>query len=140
MSYPIAGRCVISVTPRRPSGEYPRPMRPTRWLVLAAAALTATFVSVSPEASPTIGGGSIGRLSIGVAAQAEEVDIKVGANLLAVQSTSLDEAVIAIGERVSVVGARVQGGVVFLDVSLMDGHVVKAVPIHHIRKSFRVVA
>jgi hypothetical protein len=117
------------VTVPQPSGHYPRPMRPTRWLVLAAAVLTATFVSITPDATP----------SLGSVAQAQDVEIKVGANLLAIQSTSLDEAIIAVGERVSVVGTRVQGGALFLDVSLTDGHVVKAVPIDHIRKSFRVV-
>lgn len=103
-------------------------MRPTRWLLVAAAVLS-TVVSVSPDAAP----------SIGSIAKAQDVEIKVGANLRAIQSVSLDDAVLAVGDQVSVTGLDLRGGALFLDVSLADGHVVKAVPIEQIRKSFRVV-
>ena len=88
-----------------PGGEYPQPMRPTRWLVLAAVAVTSALVSVSPDTTP----------SLGSVARAQDAEIKIGANLRAIQSVSLDDAVLA------------------------DGHVVKNVPIDQIRKSFRLV-
>jgi hypothetical protein len=66
-------------------------------------------------------------------------DIQVGAELLAIHEITLDEAVIAPGSKVNVTARAVQGGNVFLDVALADGHVVKAVPLPQIQKSFRVV-
>ena len=66
------------------------------------------------------------------------VEIRVGADLQAVQEVTLDEAVIGRGSHVSVTAKLVQGGAVFFDVALADGHVVKAVPLVAIQKSFRV--
>jgi hypothetical protein len=66
-------------------------------------------------------------------------DIGVGAELMAIHDVTLDEATIASGSKVNVTGRAVQGGSVFLDVALADGHVVKAVPIVQIQKSFRLV-
>lgn len=110
-------------------GEYPDPMRPSRWLVLATVAVLSAVVSVSSDATP----------SFGSVAHAQDAEIKIGANLRAIQSVSLDDAVLAVGDQISVTAMRIQGGAVFLDVSLADGHVVKTVPIEQIRKSFRVV-
>jgi hypothetical protein len=66
-------------------------------------------------------------------------EIRVGDELLAIDDVSLDEARICKGSKVSVSGRAVRAGKVFLDVALADGHVVKAVPMAEIRKSFRVV-
>lgn len=116
----------------RLGGDYPEPMRPTRWLVLAAVAVLSAVVSVSPDATS-------GFVRLGSVARAQDAEIKIGANLRAIQSVSLDDAVLAIGDQISVTARQVRGGAVFLDVSLADGHVVKGVPIDEIRKSFRLV-
>lgn len=71
-------------------------------------------------------------------ARADE-QVKVGASLQAVADVSLDEATIAKGSKVSVSAKKVVNGRVFVDVALADGHVVRAVPLPEIQKSFRVV-
>ena len=52
---------------------------------------------------------------------------------------SLDEAVVRKGSKVSVSRKSKAGGQVFLDVALADGHVVRAVPLTSIVKSFERV-
>jgi hypothetical protein len=67
-------------------------------------------------------------------------EIKVGAELMAIQDVTLDEAVVARGSRVAVTAKSIEGGNVYLDVALADGHVVKGVPLTQIQRSFRLVA
>lgn len=92
--------------------------------VVAPAAVISVAVLVSADVS---------------VAHADE-GVKVGASLEATSDVSLDEATIRKGSKVSVSAKRVVGGRVFLDVALADGHVVKAVPLPDIQRSFRVVA
>ncbi|MFO0611188.1 MAG: hypothetical protein U0414_01275 [Polyangiaceae bacterium] len=104
----------------------------SRWLLLGSMLLASTI-------SWSRSGSTFGGPTFGEEARAQDVEIKVGADLMAIQSVSLDDAILAVGDHVSVVATQVQGGALFVDVSLADGHVVKSVPIDHIRKSFRVV-
>ncbi len=66
-------------------------------------------------------------------------EIRVGDELMAIDDVSLDDARICKGSKVSVSGRAVRSGKVFLDVALADGHVVRAVPMVEIWRSFRVV-
>lgn len=80
------------------------------------------------------------RLALGfIAAAHAEGEIRVGDELMAIDDVSLDQARICKGSKVSVSGRAIRSGKVFLDVALADGHVVRAVPMAEIRRSFRVV-
>lgn len=80
------------------------------------------------------------RLQLGFIGEASAGgEIRVGDELMAIDDVSLDEARICKGSKVSVSGRAVRSGKVFLDVALADGHVVRAVPMAEIRRSFRVV-
>jgi hypothetical protein len=72
-------------------------------------------------------------------AEAGENEIHVGDQLQAVNDVTLDQAQIRKGSRVSVAGRTVRSGLVFLDVALADGHVVKAQPLTSIRRTFRLI-
>jgi len=98
----------------------------------ALAALTAISALAPRHATPAEVSRGVESPSSGV------VEIRVGADLQAIQEVTLDEAVIGRGSHVSVTAKLVQGGTVFFDVALADGHVVKAVPLVAIQKSFRV--
>ncbi len=65
--------------------------------------------------------------------------MQVGSDLIAITDVTLDQAVVGRGSHVAVTATSVAGGVTFIDVALPDGHVVHAVPIAEIRRSFRVV-
>lgn len=72
-------------------------------------------------------------------ANAGENEIHIGDQLQAIDDVTLDEAQIRKGSRVSVSGRTVRSGLVFLDVALADGHVVRALPITSVRRTFRIV-
>lgn len=78
----------------------------------------------------------------GATPQAEaskEKTVEVGDVLRATVDVSLDEAVIRKGSTVSVSRKSRAAGRVFVDVALADGHVVRAVPLASIVKSFERV-
>jgi hypothetical protein len=119
--------------PRRMTG------RSSRSLLAALAALGATFAVPTawhPAGGPVSRGGASGLFAV-AAAHADEGAPQVGARLVAVVDVELDEAVVRAGSHVSVVGKKAQGGRVLLDVALADGHVVRGVPLHRVRTSFR---
>lgn len=66
--------------------------------------------------------------------------VQVGDQLEAIVDVELDEALIRKGSKVSVSRRSVAGGRVLLDVALADGHVVRAVPLAEIMKTFRRVS
>lgn len=72
-------------------------------------------------------------------ASASENEIHIGDQLQAIDDVTLDEARIRKGSRVSVSGRTVRSGLVFLDVALADGHVVRALPLTSVRRTFRIV-
>jgi hypothetical protein len=69
----------------------------------------------------------------------KEKTVEVGDVLRATTDVSLDEAVIRKGSKVSVSRKSRAAGRVYLDVALADGHVVRAVPLANIVKSFERV-
>jgi hypothetical protein len=73
------------------------------------------------------------------AAASRRKTVEVGDVLRATQDVELDEAVVRKGSKVSVSRKSKAAGQVFLDVALADGHVVRAVPLANIVKSFERV-
>jgi hypothetical protein len=111
-------------------------MPPAPWL--AGAAIAFALRSLVPATGDAVkAAADTGVDDFAVRGSAE---IRVGAELMAIKEITLDEAVIARGSKVSVTRKAVQGGEIFLDVALADGHVVKAVPLVRIQQSFRLVA
>jgi hypothetical protein len=66
-------------------------------------------------------------------------ELRVGTELMAIEDVTLDRAIVGRGSRVSVTATEAAGGTLLVDVALPDGHVVHAVPIGEIRRSFRIV-
>jgi len=127
-------------------------MRRTRLLTAIACCVAAYAVTISIRettsleetrslqgtAHPSLAGGL--ELELGLVAEARaDGEIRVGDELMAIDDVSLDQARICKGSKVSVSGKAIRAGVVFLDVALADGHVVRSIPMIEIRRSFRVV-
>ena len=108
--------------------------RALRSLVAAAAAVVATATVPVEGVSFVDPGVAHAETKSG----AEESVPPVGARLVAVVDVELDEAVVRAGSHVSVVARKAKAGRVLLDVALADGHVVRGVPLHQLRSSFRV--
>ena len=115
-------------------------MRRTRLIAVICSCVAAFAVTGSFESRSQGSLASGLRVELGFIAEANAGgEIRVGDELMAIDDVSLDDARICKGSKVSVSGRAVRAGKVFLDVALADGHVVRAVPMVEIWRSFRVV-
>lgn len=126
------------------SGKLFFPMRrPQLFAVICSCVAAYAVGGLIEHRSPVSLSGEDGALSMSLAFIVPEAqaggEIRVGDELMAIDDVSLDEARICKGSKVSVSGRAVRSGKVFLDVALADGHVVRAVPMVEIWRSFRVV-